>query len=89
MNDKPAVLGPPRTRLSRPPAPVAPDHIPVKPVIEGHLGFVDLNFKVKPKLHKRFRVEAAFAELSLKDLMIESFETWLKARGKALEEDER
>jgi transcriptional regulator with XRE-family HTH domain len=40
--------------------------------------FVDLNFKVSPAFHKRFRVEAAFAELSLKDLMIASFESWLK-----------
>jgi hypothetical protein len=60
-----------------------------QPVVEGHLGFVDLNFKVNPNFHQRFRVEAGYARLPLKKLMIESFEAWLKVRGKVLEEDER
>lgn len=71
--------------------PAVPDNmsrsVEDRPAPGGRL--VDLNFKVNPRYHKRFRVEAALAEMSLKDVMIEAFEEWLAKRGKRLEDDER
>jgi transcriptional regulator with XRE-family HTH domain len=47
--------------------------------------FVDLNFKVPQKLHRRFRMEASARGLTMKELLIASFRAYLDANGGTIE----
>ncbi|OCP21925.1 MULTISPECIES: hypothetical protein [unclassified Ensifer] len=40
----------------------------------------DLNFKVDPEFHARFKMTAAAAGLSMKDLLEEAFHAWIQSR---------
>ncbi|WP_276122701.1 hypothetical protein [Pararhizobium qamdonense] len=40
----------------------------------------DLNFKVDPDFHTKFKMTATAAGLSMKDLLEECFEAWIKSR---------
>jgi hypothetical protein len=68
-----------------PPAPSAKAALDAAPQAPGGAArsgeaaatFVDLNFKVSPGFHRQFRIEAAQRELSMKELFIVSFETYL------------
>jgi hypothetical protein len=48
---------------------------------EGSAAFVDLNFKVPPRFHRRFRMEASARGLSMKELLVASFQAYLDAHG--------
>ena len=58
----------------------APDHLS-KPSDEGSTVFADMNFKVHPEFHRRFKVEATLRGLSMKDLLEASFKAYLEQNG--------
>jgi predicted HicB family RNase H-like nuclease len=41
----------------------------------------DLNFKVSPEFHTKFKMTAAAAGLSMKELLEDSFKAWVVMRG--------
>lgn len=72
---------PPRkSRLAAPPPPPqeAPDHLST-PSDESALQ--DLNFKVAPKFHRRFKTEAVLRGMSMKELLEASFQAYLREHG--------
>lgn len=82
---KPALSGPPsRSRLSAPPPPPqdAPDNLST-PSDEGALQ--DMNFKIAPKFHRRFKMEAVLRGLSMKELLEASFQAYLQIHGGTVE----
>ena len=85
MNTRKSLLAPPgRTRLAAPPPPPqeAPDHLST-PSDEGALQ--DMNFKVAPKFHRRFKIEASVRGVSMKELLEASFQAYLKEHGGTME----
>lgn len=75
---------PPRTRLAAPPPPPqeAPDNLST-PSNEGALQ--DMNFKVAPRFHRRFKIEAGLRGVSMKELLEASFQTYLEKHGGTME----
>ena len=62
----------------------APENLS-KPTDAGTAGFVDLNFKVDETFHRRFKLEATVRGLSMKDLLIASFRSYLEQHGGTME----
>lgn len=58
----------------------APDHLS-KPSDTGSTAFVDMNFKVDPKFHRRFKAEATLRSLSMKELLEVCFKAYLAQNG--------
>lgn len=73
-----------RRRLPEPPKPdSAPDNLGT-PTDEGFETFQNLNFKVPPAFHRRFRLEATLRQLSMKALLEASFQCYLDTNGGTL-----
>jgi len=51
----------------------------------GSASLRDLNFKVDPAFHRRFKLEAVMRSLSMKELLEASFKTYLEQHGGSLE----
>lgn len=74
-----------RPRLGPPPKPDTAAINLTTPSDGGYLNFVDLNFKVEPRFHARFRLEAALRKMSMKELMENSFKAFLDVNGGTME----
>lgn len=82
-----AVPPPPAKRKSRlgasaPKASVAVDHLS-EPSDSGKMQ--DMNFKVSPSFHKRFRVEASLRGMSMKELLEAMAKFYYEGHGGTLE----
>lgn len=74
---------PPRkSRLNMAPPVLAetPDNLS-KPSDSGVSTYVDMNFKISPEFHRRFKIEATLRGLSMKDLLEASFKAYLEQHG--------
>lgn len=60
-----------------PPAP-APRRQVANNMATPNNGLVDLNFKVAPNLHQKFKIEATMRRMSMKDLLEASFKCYLE-----------
>jgi hypothetical protein len=59
---------------------LTPNHL-ATPTDTGAATFVDLNFKVEPNFHARFRIVAAKRRLKMKELLVAAFQTYLEVHG--------
>lgn len=89
MNTTSKKIAPPPLRKSRLniPAPmleVTPDNLS-KPSDSGATTYMDMNFKVEPAFHKRFKTEATLRGLTMKDLLEASFKLYLEQNGGTIE----
>jgi len=56
-----------------------------KPTDSGSTTFIDMNFKVQPDFHRRFKIEATLRGLSMKELLEASFRAYLEQYGGSME----
>lgn len=77
---------PPRRGLSAVPMPVTNDLAPATNMSKPNSGTMDLNFKVDPETHHRFKMSATMRRMSMKDLLLASFNTWLEVHGQDLKD---
>lgn len=80
MSDRVPPPPPRKSRLAAPPPEPtnAPDNLS-KPSDAGVTA--DMNFKVSPSFHRRFKLEALVRGLSMKDLMEACFQAYLEKNG--------
>lgn len=73
---KAAVPVPPSKRASFMPSAIAPTAVPSNIAEKPQ----DMSFKVHPDFHREFKMTAAAAGLSMKDLLEEAFDAWKRNR---------
>lgn len=89
---KPVIPEPParkrRLQMDVPTPTFAPDNLST-PSDSGTAGFQDMNFKVNPAFHKRFRLEATLRGMTMKELLEASFKAYLETNGGTMEAPRR
>ena len=54
---------------------------PIKNLPEPTTGYVDLNFKVADPFRRKYKFTATYKDMTMKEVMENSFETWLEKNG--------
>lgn len=76
----PARATAPRLQAPAPSPAKAPDNL-TQPTDSGFSTFQDMNFKVDPAFHRKFKMEAVSRGLSMKDMLVASFNAYLEVHG--------
>jgi hypothetical protein len=72
---------PPKSKSKRVGLPEAPKEAPANLVANTTDGYADLGFKVTPEFRQRYKMVSVIQNISMKELMEESFKLYCETHG--------